>query len=160
MGPLRRTGRLVPPEIGSNQMETTTSTTQDPVQAAYEACKDNRTVVITMLNTMSGRVKAMAPNFSPPVRAALAEETENKYIVLAIERDRLDELFAEANPVPLNMGIEGFVGLLEKLAWPLLLVVNDAGVGVHVLRAGEEPQLNSPLMFIAWPMPVPTAPNN
>jgi hypothetical protein len=137
----------VAPERNQIQMAT-----QDPFAAAYAATKGDHTLVVAVLDCNSAHVKSMVAKFAPHLRPALAPNPSPQ--VISLQRDDLDDLFGDFGPIPVGPAISA----LEPHAWPLMLMVNDDGVGIHALRAGESPRLESPIMHLGWPARIVASP--
>ena len=69
--------------------------------------------------------------------------------VVGCHREGINRLFASANPTPQTIPIEEVFDAFPAVVWPLLVAVDDDGIGFHPLRRGEDP--GDAIMFLSWP---------
>lgn len=147
------------PEAESNQMSTNMDYTEheatnEPFADAYEHAKDKRDLVVVALAARSTRVLAMARAgmFSPGLQSAIEEaKGTDAVLVVALHREGIDGLFAEVNYTPVHMPIEEGISTMELVGWPVMLMVSDEGIGMHVMRAAQVPELDRPICGFSWP---------
>ncbi len=122
---------------------------------AYDATKDDRAQVVVALAVDATRVRALAESglLSPDLSAILFEHRRfmGGVQIVACYRDGLDRLFAAANDTPVDVQVEAMIDSVETAGWPVLVVVDDRGIGLHIMRRGEVPCWDQAIISVSWP---------